>query len=413
MSIFKQPKWGLVLATALLTMNSCSKEDNNDPSPSPNDPLIEGDQTYVLGVGVTDAENNSTNYVVHVKDLTSGEVSLMNNGILQEGYRKYITIGNHFYAIGGLGVTDANAYYIDSDNYLRAKTGMVFQNGLSDFRDFDNGKTLLGVQVATDESYNGNVEFFLVDAAGYQLKETKTVPAKEIYPGDEHHGWSHSGIAVRGNQAFQGVFPMSTSWTTPNTDTNYVAVYGYPEFELQKVIKDVRTGPTGSPLMRSGIFATENGNVYTVSHDGYGYEQSGDLKEPAILRIKAGEDDFDSDYLFKTTGIPNGGRIIKALYIGDNKLFAQMHTKSDFDQWDQTGLKYAIVDLEKQEITAVKNSPVYDGAEDPFLEGDKIYIPAKVGSSLNIYEVDIPTATAKKGLAVDATYVLAVGKLTK
>lgn len=393
---------------------SCSKDDNGDDNGN-NDPIIEGNETYVLGVGVT-VGDESTNYVVHTKDLLNGNISLLNNGILQEGYREYINIGNYFYAIGGLGLTGVDAYYLNAENRLTAKKGLVFEHGADDYLSVDDGKTLLGVTVDRDEAsgYEGNVEFFTVDVDGYEITKKTVLPVKEVYEAEnKDHGWSHSGIVVRGDQAFQTVFPISSSYETPNVNTNYVAVYSYPDFQLQKVITDTRTGPSGAPLTRSGIFVTESGDIYTLFHGGYGFDQKQSLKDPAILRIKAGEDEFDQDYYFKTDGVPDGGKIIKATYVGNNKLLAQIYTKEPTNQWDQTDLKYAIVDLVKKDITAVQNSPIYTYCEEAFVDGDKAYLPAKVGTSLNIYEVDIPTAIATKGIQIDATYVKNIGKLRK
>ncbi|TYR36874.1 DUF4374 domain-containing protein [Sphingobacterium phlebotomi] len=402
------------LACALLfSAAACTKDDNSGPDEGTG-PIIEGNETFVLGVGITDAENNSTNYIVHTKDLLSGKISLLNNGILQEGYREYFNIGNYFYAIGGLGVNNVDAYYIASDSRLKAKTGLVFQNGSDGYISVNNDKTLLGVNLATDDSFNGNVEFTTVDVASYPASKVITVPAKDVYkPADDSHGWKNSGIVVRGNQAFQTIFPMGADWATPKVDEVLVAVYSYPDFQFQKLITDPRTGPAGATLTRSGIFLTESGDMYTLFHAGYGFDHKTTLKDPAILKIKAGTDEFDEDYYFKTTGIPNGGKLIKATYVGNNKLLGQIYTKETTDQWDQTDLKYVIVDLVEQTITAVQNSPVYTYSEEAFVVGDKAYLPAKVGASLNVYEVDIPTATAKKGVEIEATYIKGIGKLTK
>src|SRR5690606_33772964 len=105
-----------------LAVSSCTKDDNG-PNDN-NEPIVEGNSTYVLGVGITDAEDNSTNYIVHAKDLLSGKISLLNNGILQDGYREYTNIGNYFYAIGGLGLTGVDAYYINEQSRLTAKQGL-------------------------------------------------------------------------------------------------------------------------------------------------------------------------------------------------------------------------------------------------------------------------------------------------
>lgn len=407
------------IAGFAVVASSCSKDkvDNNT------DPIVDGTSTYVLGVGVTTTEG-STNYIVNTDDLMSGKISLLKNGILQEGYREYMNIGNQFYSIGGLGATDVKSYSIGADNKLIAKEGLVFKEGASDYRDVDNGKTMLGLKVTTDNNYEGNASFFFVDVNAYALKNTVNVSAKQVFAAtDNSYGWDHSGIAISGNRAYQTVFPISKAWTTPDVKANYVAVYSYPDFKFQKLIQDTRTGPAGAPLMRSGIFATENGDLYTISHDAYGFEQNKTMKDPAILKIKAGSDEFDQSYYFKTTGITNGGKIIKAIYVGNGKLFAQVKTGAQAtdpttgkgQQWDQTQLKYAIVDLVNKQITAVNNSPIYDGAEDGFFDAaaGKVYIPAKVGSTLNVYQVDVASATAKKGVEIEATYVKGIGKLQK
>ena len=402
----------MVLGFAVLA-SACDKNDDKQPDPI----LVDGDEAYVIGVGVGSG-SSSSHYLVQAKDLLSGKISLLNNGILQEGYREYLNINNFFYAIGGLGVHNVDAYYIANDNQLTAKTGLSFDNGADDYMAVGNGKTLLGVKVATDANYDGNVEFTTIDTDNYSFLNNKTtVSVKDIYVAkDKDHGWSHSGLAISGNKAFQTIFPISSSstgWATPNVDTTYVAVYSYPEFKLEKVIKDTRTGPAGAPVNISGIFATESGDVYTIFHAGYGFDHKNKLKDPAILRIKAGTDVFDQDYYFKTEGIPNGGKIIKATYVGNNKLLAQMYTKEQATQWDQKDLTYAIVDLVEQRITAVKNSPVYEFSESAFVDGDKAYVPAKVGATLNIYQIDIPTATATKGVEIEASFVKGIGKLKK
>ena len=49
----------------------------------------------------------------------------------------------------------------------------------------------------------------------------------------------HTGIVVRGDQAFQSFSPFNDeTWQTSQTDKAYVAVYSYPEFELEKIIED-------------------------------------------------------------------------------------------------------------------------------------------------------------------------------
>lgn len=406
-SIVKQIFSSSLYAALAITAISCSDDENPAPTPA-------GDNVYTLGLGVTTAEG-TTNYVLQTDDLMSGTLSLINNGILQDGYRDYTTVGNHFYAIGGLGVTDVNTYYVDAANQLAVKTGLNLMDRPVDALDIDGtGKSLLAVTLPSSPVDGTEMSFLTIDVASNTISSTEKVTVdKETFPiGND---WMlHTGIAVRGNQAFQTILPFdSEGWKTNNTDRVYVAVYSYPGFELEKIIEDDRTGPAGAFGTRSGIFATESGDVYTVSHGGYGYSQT--TKEPTILKIAAGTAEFDEDYVFRTADVTNGGRIVHAIYLGNNKLFATVSTGEQASQWADDNLKFAIVDLAAKTITAVADSPTFRGnggrSFAAFYHDGKAYAAATVNDVLNIYEIDVANATLRKGAQVDASFVGGLGQL--
>jgi len=408
MNIFRKIFNLSLAATLIIAASSCSK-DNGGNGPD----LPDGEQIYVLGLGVTTTES-TTNYILPVSDLMSGTLSLINNGILEDGYRDYTQVGNNFYSIGGLGVTDANTYFANGDN-LDVKTGLNFVDGVTDFKDLDGkGKTLLAVAVPASEDAGTEMSFITVDAAANAITATKTVNINNtLFPiGDV---WlMHTGIVVRGNQAFQTFTPIDgATWETTETDKAYAAVYSYPEFELQKVIEDDRTGPAGAFNTRSGIFVTESGDIYTVSHNGYGYSQA--TKDAAILKIASGSTEFDGNYYFNTAEAANGGRIIHALYVGNNKLFAEISSGERGGQWEDNNLKFAVVDLNAQTITAVAGSPTFSGnggrSFAAFHENGKVYTAATVDGVTNIYEIDVASATLRKGAQVEASFVGGIGRV--
>ena len=401
-------KNGLYAFVALMLL-SCKDDNNPDPEPP------EGDEkVYALGLGVTTTEA-TTNYVLQTSDLMNGTLSLINNGLLQQGYRDYAQVGSNFYSVGGLGVTDVNTIYLDESGKIATRTGLNLITGVTDFKDVDGkGNTVLAVAVPAGPSDGTDVEFVLVDVAQNSIKSTAKVPVRGIHTGGD---WMwHTGIVVRGNQAFQTFSPFNIDWTTTDTDTALVAVYSYPEFQLQKVIKDPRTGPAGAFGTRSGIFVTESGDIYTVSHTGYGYSQG--TKAPAILKIPSGSTDFDGSYYFNTADAANGGRIVHALYIGNNKLFATIRAGerlAEAQQWVDDNLKFAIVDLASREIKAVSGSPVFSGnggrSFAALHDDGKVYTAATVDGVCNIYEIDVAQATSKKGAIVDATFVGGLARL--
>ncbi len=397
---------GLQMMLAV-TLVSCSNDDG--PTPTPTD----GD-VFTLGLGVTTAEA-TTNYVLHTNDLMNGKLSLVNAGFLQDGYRDFTTVGNYFYSIGGLGLTDVNTYYVDASGEVAVKTGLNLVDRVSDAQDLDgSGKTLLAVTLPASPADGTEMKFLTVDAESNTITRTQKIAVdnKNFPIGDE---WMlHTGIAVRGDQAFQTIVPFdAVGWKTSKTNKTYVAVYSFPDFKLEKIIEDDRTGPAGAFGTRSGIFATESGDIYTISHSGYGYSQR--TKDPAVLKISAGASEFDKDYLFKTADVTNGGRIVHAIYVGNNKLFATVSTGTQASQWADDNLKFAIVDLANKSITTVAGSPTFSGnggrSFAAFHKNGKAYAAATVNDVLNIYEIDIPAATLRKGAQVDASFVGGIGQI--
>lgn len=396
-----------LFAVLAISLAACS--NNDDPAPAPTDGNV-----FTLGLGVTTTEG-TTNYVLQTNDLMSGKLSLMNAGFLQDGYRDFTTVGNYFFSIGGLGLTDVNTYFVDASNEVAVKTGLNLNARVTDAQDIDGtGKTLLAVTLPANPTDGTDMSFLTIDAASNAITSTKKVSVnKDNFPiGDE---WMlHTGIAVRGDKAFQTIVPFdAVGWKTSKTDKAYVAVYSYPEFELEKIIEDDRSGPAGAFGTRSGIFATESGDVYTISHSGYGYTQR--TKEPAILKIAAGTSEFDQDYLFETAEAENGGRIVHAIYVGNNKLFATVSAGTQATQWADENLKFAIVDLAEQTITAVAGSPTFTGnggrSFAAFHRNGKAYASASVNNILNIYEIDIANASIRKGAQVDASFVGGLGQI--
>lgn len=405
-----------LLAVVAFAAVSCSKDGESDT-----DPIVVGDKVYALGIGVA-VGDQTNNYVVQTSDLMNGKISPLGNGMLQEGYRDYAFAGGVFYSIGGLGVTDANAITLNSENKLTAKTGLTFELANDHLLDVDGqGKTMVGVSLPESPTVGLNAKFYTVDVAANTVGNRKDVPMNSIHPSTQDWVF-HTGMAVVGSQLFQTFYPVNYgTYETKNTDTNYVAVYSYPGFELQKVIKDTRTGPSGAFNTMSGLFKTESGDLYAVSTSSIynGYSQS--TKPAGILKIAKGTSEFDPTYFFNTDTAPNGGKIAHAIYIGGNKLFAAITTVPPTlppvkeEMWSDANLTLAIVDLAAKTITRVANVPVHNGNSGrsfaALLDDGKVYSAIGVNGVVNIYETDIATATARKGAVIEGTFLGGIARL--
>ncbi|MXV51959.1 DUF4374 domain-containing protein [Pedobacter sp. HMF7647] len=400
----------LITGVAVGTV-SCKKDSDNDTTPPA------GQKVYALGIGVT-TTTATTNYVVQTSDLMSGTVSLAGNGLLQDGYRDYAYAGSKFFSIGGLGITDVNTLSLNASDKLTTQTGLTFELQNNELIDIDGtGKTMVGASLPTGPTVGLNAKFYTVDVASNTVANKVDVPMNNIHPSSED--WLfHTGMQVRGNQMFQTFYPVNAAtYETKNTDYNYVAIYSYPGFVLQKVIKDSRTGPSGAFNTRSGLFKTESGDLYAVSNSSFsnGYSQS--TKPAGILKIASGATEFDANYFFNTDAAANGGKIAHAIYIGNGKLFAEITTKvpTAADRWSDANLRLAIVDLNAKTVTPVTNSPVFSGnggrSFAATTDEGKVYCAITVAGVMNIYQTDIATATATKGATIEGTFLGGIARL--
>lgn len=404
-----------LLAVVAFAAVSCSKDGESDYYPEI------GDKIYALGIGVTTG-TTTTNYVVQTSELMKGKISPIRNGLLQEGYRDYAFAGGVFYSVGGLGISDVNAITLNAENRLTTKTGLTFELPNNQLVDVDGqGKTMVGVSLPANPAAGLNAKFYTLDVASNSLGNRKEVPMNSIHPSAQD--WLfHTGLQVVGSHLFQTFYPVNhETYETKNTDMNYVAVYSYPGFELQKVITDPRTGPSGAFNTMSGLFKTESGDLYAVSTSSIynGYSQA--TKPAGILKIANGTTVFDPNYFFNTDTAPNGGKIAHAVYIGGNKLFAAITTVPPStpvvaaEKWSDANLTLAIVDLSAKTITRVANAPVYkgDGGRSfaALLDDGKVYSAIGVNGVVNIYETDIATATARKGAVIEGTFLGGIARL--
>ena len=391
---------------------SCNKDKDKTPDP------IVGPKAYALGIGVT-TPTATTNYVVQTSDLMSGKISVTGNGLLQEGYRDYTYSGGKFFSIGGLGITDVNTITLDANDKLTTKTGLTFEMANNDLVDVDgSGKTLAGVSMPTGPTEGLNAKFYTLDVAANTVGNKKDVAMNSIHPTAQDWAF-HTGMQVSGSRVFQTFYPVdAVTYNTKNTDANYVAVYSYPGFVLEKVITDPRTGPSGAFNTRSGIFKTESGDLYTVSNTSFnnGYSQS--TKPAGILKIAAGTTVFDANYFFNTDAAANGGKIAHAVYIGNGKLFAAITTvvPTIGTRWSDGNLRLAIVDLNAKTISLVANAPVFNGnggrSFAALQDEGKVYTAiADANGTVNIYQTDIATATAVKGAVVEGTFLGGIARL--
>lgn len=165
------------------------------------------------------------------------------------------------------------------------------------------------------------------------------------------------------------------------------------------------------------IWAAGNGDIYVFSPS-YAKTMSDSRQQttlPAgVVRIPAGTEDFD-DYYCNLEVLSGGNSFLRCWPVTEDYFLLLMYdrplTESGF-----TANRLAIFKAEDQRLTYVSGLPSTDLISGfggtPYIENDKAYITVTTTEGYPaIYKIDPATATATKGLTVEATQLSAVGKL--
>lgn len=403
----------LVAFGSWVSLSSCGKEKE----PGTIDPpvTVGGYVVAIRDVGAS----KTTDYLLQTTSITSGTLSVAGKGIEQAGNRSYIQTGKTLFSVGGSGTNQgapsAIGYVLDASNKLVQKGSFTFDKYFDVLTAVDDN-TLAGIQIPRIAAENREAIFYTVNAPNATLTSQVKSSLAPLYKDDQV--WP-SGLRVRDGKAYVSYYLQNrTDLLTPNTDTTYVGIYTYPAFTLEKVIKDVRSGPAGSSNSSNGLIKTENGDIYTVSSLGYTFSRRS--KPAGFLRIKNGETVFDPSYFFNLEEVSNNRRIYFCQYLGNGLVLAEMgRFPSTGGQWAfaDVNLNVVIIDLNAKTVKDVAGGiPAHAGQGGITLsvpiENGKVYLPVtSYADGTSIWEIDIATATAKQGARVDAKYVAGIFKL--
>lgn len=203
-----------------------------------------------------------------------------------------------------------------------------------------------------------------------------------------YYGKSKKGINSTESKVYTAVIDPSTM----NVESN-----------IQTSLVDEMVGSAYGELLQKCTFFDESGNLYLacLSNDEDGVERS------HLLRIKAGEKDFDPSY----DGFTNDGKLVSIEYLGNNKALAYAREDQLGTGIDSYSHYYAIIDLSSKSSSRIK----CDGKDLPYsggrfsqrtaIAGGKAYIGVNPeGSNPCIYIYDIATGAVEKGVEIAEGY---------
>lgn len=398
-------------AIGVISFSSCD-DDNNNGTGQP----VDAEAQYIV-VATPDGQlYEGADYVLQTNSLTEGSITTKGAGIEQDGYRYYAFNNNKVFSLlyGQGNPGDVTVYNLNSTGILQ-HTATVNTPTVQVFGKYNKELILIRCPRSGDE----NATLMRINTDDPQITLTEYVNVVELAGNGERAHFT--GAFQVGSEIYAPYYCIkgitNAVFHSDYSDSTWVAVFSYPDLKLKRVIKDNRTSYIGYYFAQSGLEQIENGDVYafsTATLGGDGVVAS--TKPSAAIRIKNGESEFDQSYFFNIQEKSGGHHLYNARYVGNNKFFLTMYSEKNITSGTYS---FAIVDVVTQSFTWVTGMPQPEEIASlgrlPYISEDGKTIAwgiATKSENPHIYIVDIATATAKKGLEVQAGAITAVGRLT-
>lgn len=427
-----------------------------------------GGAEYVIASSVT-ASNSTTNVLISSSSLDSGNVSVMGNGLVNDGATQWVFYKDKY--LYGLTYNQGNAattrsFIRNAEGELEARSGEYAVKRFTTFGVYDkyvmatstgNGPTewadengylpkmflvsYLNVETETftanptdkaymSENFLGNGEY--VTLAGILERDGKLLSAA-VPMGLSQYGVKDGGgkWIVAGNEDLvkteaggsgSGAYQKDELQWTQYPNECWVAIFDDATLRSKKLIRTDKIsyacGRNKSQYYQM-IWAADNGDVYVFSPS-YAKTMSDPRQQttlPAgVVRIKAGEEEFDPTYHVNIEEKSNGRAFLRSWHITEDYFLLLMYDSPLAAGATFTANQLAIFKAETGELTEVEGLPenISGFGNAPYCEDGKAYIAVTTTDSYPaIYVVDAKSAKALKGVTIEATQVNGVGKLKK
>ena len=391
---------------AVLSFTACSEDDTSAP--------VGGitEKTRFIIASSPIASEGVADYLLTVDDLTSGSVSTVGNGIEQDGtYRYYVTSNNRFFSLlYGQGNPGAvTTYELDAQGAL-TKLSNFQSETVQAFAAVDNDILMMKIPRSGD----ANASWYRVNTESIEIVADGQINIVDLANNGEraHFTW----LTQIGNKVFAPYMSIKgccdDTFGTQYPDSSWIAVYTYPEMELEKVIKDNRTSYIGR-YFTNGLVADEKGDAYAFSSAVATNSSEFTSENPsAILRINNGTTEFDESYFFNVEEASNGYHVTDQNYLGNGKFIVMMaKEKAAY----ATGTTFAIADVYEQTITPIQGAPdpaaITKVTTNNLIADGKAFVGITTTEGSYVYQIDANSATATKGLEVEGGIITAISKL--
>ncbi|QEC51107.1 DUF4374 domain-containing protein [Anseongella ginsenosidimutans] len=405
----KMQKIAIALISAGLLLGACSEDDTTENP-------VTGEGQFILAVSPV-ASTGVADYLLTAENLETGTISTAGNGIEQDGtFRYYVTHNNRFFSmLYGQGNPGAvTAYELNRLGRLEKVTNFQTET-VQAFAPVNDDILLIKVPRSGGEEalwYRVDSEQLLI------ADEGQTNIVKLAGNGERAH---FTWITQVGDKVFAPYMSIKgccgDTFGTSYPDSAWVAVYSYPDMQLETVIKDDRTSYIGR-YFENGLALVENGDVYAFSSSvATNGEDLTSTKPSAITRISAGTTEFDQSYYFNIEEASGGSNITSWTYVGNGNVIALLTSPAEKGGYVQ-GKRLAAINLQNKTFKWISGMPEVSEIESVTSnnytpkDGKTAYIGLTLTDGISyVYKADAIAGTATQGLKVEGGTLTAISRL--
>ncbi|MEL4307750.1 DUF4374 domain-containing protein [Joostella sp. CR20] len=409
--------FSLLLAGGSLLVG-CSDDDSSDNPGGGENPDPEAASKYIITATPT-ASEGVADYILTADDLSQGSITTAGNGIEQDGtYRYYITTNNKFFSmLYGQGNPGAvTTYQLDGESNLQKLSDFQTET-VQAFGAVNDDILMIKIARNAESPY---AYWYQVNTESSTITSEGQINTQELANKENGELAFFSWITQVGDKVYLPYFTIkgccNDSFGTEYPDEANIAVYSYPEMELETIIHDDRTSYIGR-YFDNGLSVDENGDAYAFS--AAVATTNGELsstKASAITRIKSGTTEFD-DYYFDIEAAAGGAYITDHIYIGGGKVLGIL--KDEKTSAYATGNRLAIIDVYNKTLDWVTGMPAASTilnitkGMDNLVSEDKstVFVGVTTEEGSSIYNIDVAGVSATQGIVVEGGLVTAISKL--
>jgi hypothetical protein len=381
------------LLASILLLSSCGLT-GSDPGRDKGD--------YTVAFTAQGSAGESTDYLFNTPDLSAGTLSAAGVGIEQTGWRYMYGQDETVFSVGYYDDNNAIAYRLNGNGRLAEAGRFVFENTLDMFGRAD-ANTMLAMEVPRIGFADRVLHVVDVNSVSIRSKHNLRIWESRT---DSLVAWP-TALKVRGDKLFISFYKIHArgDFSTPRTDTAFVAVYSWPGLQFDRYLTDARMGPLGVYGLFNGLVSDEAGNLYGYSSASRANGFTTQQKRSGILRIPAGSVAFDPAYYFDVETAA-GGKINFLDYVGNGKAVANIVT-DDSAVWGSFSAtneihKLVVLDLVNRTSVDVSGVPLHGGFYGrPWLvEGNTVHMSVTTATGAAVYSIDVTTATGRRGATI-------------